>query len=58
MPFWQNSKDLFLYIINKKIRYLVYLRSYYLGASKLKSCTWKHGCQNHNYVQGGQGVQY
>jgi len=24
----------------------------------LKSCTWKHGCQNHNYVQGGQGVQY
>ncbi|MER3494463.1 MAG: hypothetical protein C4323_20695, partial [Mastigocladus sp. ERB_26_2] len=24
---------------------------------KLKSCTWKHGCQNHNYVQGGQGVQ-
>jgi len=28
------------------------------NASLLKSCTWKHGCQNHNYVQGGQGVQY
>jgi len=26
--------------------------------AQLKSCTWKHGCQNHNYVQGGQGVQY
>jgi len=29
-----------------------------LKQTRLKSCTWKHGCQNHNYVQGGQGVQY
>ncbi|MHC5614451.1 MAG: winged helix-turn-helix transcriptional regulator [Nostoc sp.] len=26
--------------------------------SQLISCTWKYECQNHNYVQGEQGVQY
>ncbi|MEH1845881.1 MAG: hypothetical protein V7L25_13000 [Nostoc sp.] len=29
-----------------------------LRFDKLTSCTWKYGCQNHNYVQGVTTAQY
>jgi len=52
------GNQVFSFTISAYVNQLIEANVLCYENNSLKSCTWKHGCQNHNYVQGGQGVQY